>query len=221
MGGSLVELNSGLEQDLWRRHTRLDAQAQVELFQHYTYIVQQVAARLKRRLPSHVRLEDLQAAGQEGLWKAIQAFSMEMNVPFAGYAVPRVRGAILDELRRTDVMSRTQRAKWNKAQSAYGQQHSPSTVSLDDVERYEWIVDDKAISPEESAIQSSEITALNRALIRLSDQEQMVLAMVFVEGLTLVETAEVLSLSRSRVSTIYSGALKSLKGSMLRHSRKA
>jgi RNA polymerase sigma factor for flagellar operon FliA len=216
-----VELNSDLENQLWQRTSTQDSQAQVELFQYYSHLVLQIAGQLKRRLPAHVRLDDLQSAGQEGLWKAIQSFSSDKGIPFGGYANRRIRGAMLDELRRTDDLSRTQRAQWNKAQSAYGHQHSSAMVSLDDVERYEWIVDDTAMSPEESAIQSSEVSELNRALIRLSDQEQLVLAMIFVEGLSLVETAEVMSLSRSRVSTIYSAALKSLKGSMLRRNRQA
>lgn len=212
-----METYSELESRPQVANNQSDSQWMIEHFQQHKDLVSLISRKLKRRLPAHIRQDDLESAGNEGLWKALQSFSTDHGVPFEKYAVLRIRGAMLDELRRMDELSRTQRMQLKQAQAAYGvQQQSAYTVPLDSDERYEWIVDDNAVSPEDSAVRSSEITTLNRALVKLSDQEKLVLAMVFNEGLTLAETAEVMSLSRSRISAIYNGALKSLKGSMIR-----
>jgi RNA polymerase sigma factor FliA len=219
-----LELNSSkAEEELWLRFRNNDPQAQIELLQLYLHLVDSVAQKLKVRLPAHVRIDDLKSAGREGLWKALHSYSLDKGVPFGAYATNRIRGAMIDELRKMDELTRGQRAQWKQAQTAYGRQvaYQQTSVSLDDLERYEWIVDETAMSPEERAIQSTEIAELNRAIMKLSQQEQLVLALVFTENLTLAETAEVLSLSRSRVSTIYNNALKRLKGTIMRGNRKS
>ncbi|MBX5436707.1 MAG: sigma-70 family RNA polymerase sigma factor [Alicyclobacillaceae bacterium] len=179
-------------------------------------LVRRIAARLKRRLPAHVRLEDLVMAGQEGLWDAARTFDPSRGVPFLQYAKVRIRGAMVDELRRTGIYGRSQ--QWRRAQAAYGAQAqvAPDMISLDEQGRHEWLVDDTVRTPEEAAVRSGEIAELNAALAKLTQQEQLVLSLVFVEELNLSEVAEVLSLSRSRVSAIYHRALNSLKGSLLR-----
>jgi RNA polymerase sigma factor for flagellar operon FliA len=210
------------EDVLWLRFRNNDPQAKIDLLHMYMDLVDSIAHKLKLRLPSHVSIDDLRSAGQEGLWKALHSFAPEKGIPFRAYATTRIRGAMLDELRKMDELSRNQRAQWKQAQAAYGLQASyqQTSVSLDDLDRYEWIVDDDSMSPEERAIRSAQVAELNRAIMKLSQQEQLVLSLVFVEGLSLAETAEVLSLSRSRVSTIYNTALKRLKGSVMRGNRK-
>ena len=215
-GGRWLEVNSTKEQELWDRLRLGDRQAETELFLEYMHLVDETVMRVRRKLPNHVRTDDMRAAALEGLWNAIRGFDPSHRTKFEAYARIRVRGAILDELRKLDDYSRRQREQAKKAQAAYGEQQMFKQTSLEDDDRIEWIVDDSAVSPEAAAVRSSEVAELNRALIRLSNQEQLVLSMVFVENLNLTETAEVLSLSRSRVSAIYNGALKSLKGSLLR-----
>lgn len=61
------------------------------------------------RVPSHVNRDDLTSAGLLALVLAARAFDPDRGVPFAGYAATRVRGAILDDLRRVDWASRSVR----------------------------------------------------------------------------------------------------------------
>ncbi len=213
-----MESDSQQSQERWQRFAQGDKDAEIELFVQYKGLVESVVFQLKRRLPSHVLLDDLRASGFEGLWKAIRGYVADKGVPFEPYARLRIQGTILDELRRVDVLSRSNRQQLRQAQAAYQTQSqvAGNHVSLDDEERMEWLVDDSAVSPEEAVLRSSEVAELNRALVRLSEQEQLVLALVFNEGLNLVEVAEVLSLSRSRVGVIYNKALKSMKGSIIR-----
>ena len=62
-----------------------------------------------RRMPAHVSRDDLQSAGLTALVKAARSFKPELGVPFNRYANLRIRGAILDELRRVDWASRSVR----------------------------------------------------------------------------------------------------------------
>ncbi|MCL6547323.1 MAG: sigma-70 family RNA polymerase sigma factor [Alicyclobacillus sp.] len=182
-------------------------------------MVHHLAQRLKRRLPAHVRLDDLVMAGQEGIWEAARTYDDSRGTPFLQYARRRARGAMLDELRRMG--GRSESLRLRQAQAAYAAQRPAHghAVSLDHEERYEWLIDDAARTPEEVVLKNAEVAALNRALNKLSAQEQLVLALVFVEGLHLTEVAQVLSLSRSRVQAVYSSAIKSLRGSMMRQQR--
>jgi len=63
------------------------------------------------RVPAHVSRDDLTSAGMLALVTAARAFDPTRGVPFAGYAATRVRGAIIDELRRVDWASRSVRRK--------------------------------------------------------------------------------------------------------------
>jgi RNA polymerase sigma factor for flagellar operon FliA len=67
--------------------------------------VSRTAAHLVRGLPSHVLSEDLQSAGKIGLIEAVDRFNPAQADKFIGFALLRIRGAMLDELRKSDVMS--------------------------------------------------------------------------------------------------------------------
>ncbi len=69
------------------------------------YVVSEVAM----RLPTYVDRDELRSAGLEGLVQASQSFSTERGVPFRHYAISRIRGAIMDDLRRNDWASRSVR----------------------------------------------------------------------------------------------------------------
>ena len=72
-----------------------------------------IAYELARRLPRHVRIDDLVGAGREGLVSAIARFDPAHGEGFEAYAECRMRGAMLDELRACDPLSRAQRAHAN------------------------------------------------------------------------------------------------------------
>jgi RNA polymerase sigma factor FliA len=72
--------------------------------------LQRIAYQLARRLPRHVRVDDLVGAGREGLVSAIARFDPARDEGFEAYAECRIRGAMLDELRASDPLSRDQRA---------------------------------------------------------------------------------------------------------------
>ncbi len=88
------------------------------LVEHYLPLVRYNAERIWARLPDGVDLDDLISAGIFGLMDAIEAFDLNRGVKFETYCVPRIRGAMLDELRTMDWVPRLVRSKAIKLQAA-------------------------------------------------------------------------------------------------------
>ena len=88
------------------------------LIENYLHLVRYNAERIWSRLPDGVDLDDLISAGVFGLMDAIEAFDMGRGVKFETYCVPRIRGAMLDELRTMDWVPRLVRSKQSKVDAA-------------------------------------------------------------------------------------------------------
>ena len=84
------------------------------LVELYLPLVKYNGERIWSRLPEGVELDDLISAGVFGLMDAIDAFDMTRGVKFETYCVPRIRGAMLDELRTMDWVPRLVRSKASK-----------------------------------------------------------------------------------------------------------
>lgn len=89
-----------------------------QLVERYLPLVKYNAERIWQRLPDGVDLDDLISAGVFGLMDAINAFDLERGVKFETYCVPRIRGAMLDELRTMDWVPRLVRSKATKMEEA-------------------------------------------------------------------------------------------------------
>jgi RNA polymerase sigma factor FliA len=88
------------------------------LIEYYLPLVRYNAERVWAKLPDGVDLNDLISAGVFGLMDAIEAFDLERGVKFETYCVPRIRGAMLDELRTMDWVPRLVRSKASKLEAA-------------------------------------------------------------------------------------------------------
>lgn len=98
------------ETELWRvyRGTR-DPAARSALLDLYIGLVHHAARELIARAPRAIELGDLLSAGTIGLVQALEGFEPEQGFAFSTYAMPRIRGAILDEMRRQDPVPRSVR----------------------------------------------------------------------------------------------------------------
>jgi len=88
------------------------------LVEMYLPLVKYNGERIWSRLPEGVELDDLISAGVFGLMDAIDAFDLSRGVKFETYCVPRIRGAMLDELRTMDWVPRLVRSKASKLNEA-------------------------------------------------------------------------------------------------------
>jgi RNA polymerase sigma factor FliA len=96
---------------LWTRYrTAGDPDARAQLLTRHLGLVHHVAREVSRRIPS-VELGELVSAGALGLMKALDSFDLNRGLAFSTYAVLRIRGAILDDLRSRDSTPRSVRVK--------------------------------------------------------------------------------------------------------------
>jgi RNA polymerase sigma factor for flagellar operon FliA len=88
------------------------------LVERYLPLVKYNADRIHTKLPDEVDVDDLMSAGIFGLMDAIDAFDLERGVKFETYCAPRIRGAILDELRSMDWVPRLVRSRSSQVENA-------------------------------------------------------------------------------------------------------
>lgn len=91
---------------------------EASLINRYLPLVRNVVDRIKMNLPSHVEVDDLYSVGVTGLIAAVRRYDPEQGHTFTAYATTRIRGAVLDELRRLDWCPRRARAKARKLKTA-------------------------------------------------------------------------------------------------------
>jgi RNA polymerase sigma factor for flagellar operon FliA len=109
-------------QDLWKRyHQQADTHTENDLVQQYLPLVTAILGRLAMTLPDHVDHDDLQSAGLVGLLQALRNYDPGSGNSFETYARVRIRGAMLDELRRMDWVPRTIHEKARKIQQTMGE----------------------------------------------------------------------------------------------------
>ncbi len=99
-------------QSLWRRFKEYsDQNARDQLILNYAPLVKYVAGRMSAALPSHVDEADLISYGLLGLINAVERFDLKRRIKFETYAVTRIKGSIIDELRSMDWVPRSVRAR--------------------------------------------------------------------------------------------------------------
>lgn len=202
-------------------------------------LVRGLARGLRARLPASVELDDLVQVGLIGLADALGRFDAAQGVKFETFASVRIRGAMLDELRGGDWMSRGDREHQRAIEAARstlahqlgrapseGETARQLGLSLADYQRQRDRVCDTAQACAEDMdhmadpgpdlvdrLDSARLRqALATAITRLPERHQQVLALVHDDGLRQVEAAAVLDVSPSRVCHLHRQAVERLRG---------
>jgi RNA polymerase sigma factor for flagellar operon FliA len=165
VGGSGLETNvKAVElRDLWRRYKTADDQrARERLVVAYSPLVKYVAGRMAAGLPAHVDEADLISYGLGGLIAAIERFDLSREIRFETYAITRIKGSILDELRALDWVPRSVRARAREIERA----HAKLEANLQRVPTDEEIAEEIGLDIDEfrdalTGIANSSITALD------------------------------------------------------------
>jgi len=190
-------------------------------------LVKRIAYHLMSRLPPSVQADDLIQAGMIGLLEASRNYDATQGASFETYAGIRIRGSMLDEIRRTDWTPRSVHRKARQVAEAVRSIENEEGRDARDVEVAEKLgiglneyhrilqdatgcrvfsIDDAGINGEESPQQSSGAPRKER--------ERLVMAMYYDEELNLREIGEVLGVSESRVCQIHGQALIRLRARM-------
>jgi RNA polymerase sigma factor FliA len=205
--------------ELWRHYRETgDPGARRQLLDFYLSLVHHVAREINRRT-REAELEDLVTAGTFGLTRAVDSFDPSRGLPFGTYAVRRIRGAILDDLRSRDWAPRARMAKARRLLVAttaleyrLGRSPRPEEMAAQleiDVSTYWRWREDTGCRTVGSSFRS-----LRAAIARLSEKHRAVMALYYYEGLSPQQIAEVMHLNESRVLQIRNRALQRLRWSI-------
>lgn len=173
----------------------------------YLPLVRRVVQKVARRLPACVQRDDLLAAGVCGLVDSLRRNGGDGGATFAWYARVRIRGAIFDELRAQDWLSRRDRDRQGTTEG-----EAPTCfVSVDDVAND----DEGALAggddPSALVEASSQRRALDLALAQLPERERLIVGRYYLDGALLREIGAELGLSEPRISQILTRALGRLR----------
>jgi RNA polymerase sigma factor for flagellar operon FliA len=113
--------------EAYQEHGDMDARDQ--LVQEHLRLVYHVAWQIMRTCPQNVEFEELLSAGTIGLMNAIETFDRSRGLAFSTLAAPRIRGAILDDLRKRDTVPRSVRRKQREVNHA--QENLMQTLNRD------------------------------------------------------------------------------------------
>ncbi|MFD0504279.1 RNA polymerase sigma factor WhiG [Streptomyces chiangmaiensis] len=119
-GGSVRPPAPSTLDELWRSYKETgDERLREQLILHYSPLVKYVAGRVSVGLPANVEQADFVSSGVFGLIDAIEKFDIDREIKFETYAITRIRGAMIDELRALDWIPRSVRQKARSVERAY------------------------------------------------------------------------------------------------------
>jgi len=198
---------------LWARSREGDAEARCKLIERYAPLATSVARRMRVPTGALMGHDDVESAAIIGLIDAVDRYDPDRGVPFEGYAGLRIRGAILDELRRLDDRSRGERQRARTVATdtepeigAYG-----ITLSLDlllESGDRDWAADDEAGDRYEHQDLRMRVES---ALTCLPPRQREVLVRYYSESLTLRESAVKMGISEARACQLHGRAIQNLR----------
>ncbi|HWX46363.1 MAG TPA: RNA polymerase sigma factor WhiG [Solirubrobacteraceae bacterium] len=149
--------------DLWKRYkANGDQRARERLVVAYSPLVKYVAGRTAAGLPPHVEEADLISYGLVGLISAIERFDPSREIKFETYAITRIKGAIIDELRSMDWVPRSVRARAREIERANAKlEHRLQRAATDTELAQELGISEDELQTSLLAISHSSIAALD------------------------------------------------------------
>jgi RNA polymerase sigma factor FliA len=208
-----------------------------QLVNEYLPYVKRIVQRIATHLPASVDVEDLMNVGVIGLIQAVDRYDPRRDNKFMTYAIFRIKGAVLSELRSRDFLSRSSRRKLRELEHA--SQRLEQGIGLDELHRTKQVSSISFISFEDLGISSKDEkeklisylmdqeddalsqtrlkelkTGLARAIEQLPEKERLVISLYYLDELTMKETGEVLNITESRVSQIHSQAIVRLRNKL-------
>jgi RNA polymerase sigma factor for flagellar operon FliA len=205
--------------------------------------IARIARGMARTLPAHIDAEDLEHAGVIGLMTALKSYDPKLGDQVDVYVTRRIRGAILDELRALDPLSRDVRRDAKALRAAErvlenelgraADENEIATRAGVSIERVREVrraataaattalhdltvemADGCADDPVERIAMSQERARLTAAIKTLPERDQTILSLYYVEELSLKEIGHILGVTESRVCQVMGAATKKLRVAM-------
>jgi RNA polymerase sigma factor for flagellar operon FliA len=200
-------------EQLWERCRQGDRASRCALIERYAALATTVAHRMRVPTSALMGRDDIESAAIIGLIAAVDRYDPDRGVPFEGYAGLRIRGAILDELRKLDDHTRLerQRARTVVADAEPEIGAYAGTLSLDlllESGDRDWPADDDAAEPYERQDLRAQVES---ALTCLPPRQRELLARYYGDSLTLRESAVKMGISEARACQLHGRAIVNLR----------
>lgn len=210
----------------------------------YLPLVKRIAISIKRKLPSHIEFDDILQSGVVGLLEAKRNYNAEMGASFETFAGKRIRGAIIDALRKNSWATRDIIKNMKMISTAVSkvEQREKRQATIDDV------IAELGITADEHAKMTQDINLifvsslsedyLDASLVNdeadpadqfeedavkeklkvmlkhLPEREQLVLSLYYVEELTFKEIGDVMDLTEARICQLHANAIAKVRARM-------
>ena len=148
--------------------------------------------------------------GIEGLSEAIDRFDPDYGTKFETYAIQRIRGKIIDELRKIQVKNKKPKDDQQTVQY-YSNLSLTSPVDDDDGYMLYEVIPEETEIPSEYTERNEEREILAEAIKELNERDRMIITLYYYEDLTYKEIAKLLDITVSRVSQVHSRIINMLK----------
>lgn len=204
------------------------------LIDKYMPTVKTIVLQYERKLPAYISIEDLVNAGTVGLLAAIENYDPKRSNTFGAYATIRIKGAIINELRQWDYLSRLSRKRVRELEQAYlnlGNQFQRDPTDEEvmaetglNTEQYErtkknsnirFLNFEDEVCYERNLVEEiflkQAMKPVKDALKRLSHKTRRTLEMFYFEEKSLREIAKELDVSESRISQLRKKAIEELQ----------
>lgn len=207
-----------------------------DLIRKHSGLIDRVARALAQKTGAWDHLDDLWNAGALGLVDAARRYDASVETRFETFAAHRVRGAMLDELRRLDHLPRrlrervsgVEKARW-QLQTSLGREPSSQDLAshlgmaLQEVDELRGVMEPAISVDEPEDLQALEPDAFERtsraevlarvsgAISQLPERLRIVLGLRYDEGLTTKEIGEILDVSEARVSQLHTEAISLIR----------
>ena len=210
-----------------------------QLISEHTDIARRIALKIARRCPAWMTREDLVAAGMRGLTEAAERYDATRTDAFLPFAEHRIRGAVLDELRRGDVLPRRMRTLARKVTNAIRDIEASGETATDErvaevlgvtVDHYRSrlaplaqvqvqplegiasvLVSETTTSPDDEVSRREMLAQLRAAIHQLEERDARIITYHFDQELSYQEIAGIFGITGSRVCQLLARALERLR----------
>jgi RNA polymerase sigma factor for flagellar operon FliA len=227
--------------ETWERYIEFRGESDRNLLvMHYMGLVGYVANKIKN-YPSFLEIDDLVAYGVFGLMSAISRFDPEKGVKFETYAMARIRGSIIDELRAQDWIPRAVRVKNKEMQNAVTELEATIGRVPNDTELAEYmdisprelaasffksvvttesvnggvstlgLISDNTGTPEELVVLQDISVRLANAISLLPEEMRYLIYLYYVKRLTMKGISEVLNTTESKICKLQARTLEAIR----------
>ncbi len=177
----------------------------------YTNLVHYVIHNSKFMNLNVVEEKDYFQFGVEGLSEAIERFDPNFGTKFETYAIQRIRGKIIDELRKLQIKPRTNYLNQDPTKVTYRNVSIDQSYDADESFTLADVIPSEYELPDDEYNQNEKKDLLVNSIKELNDRDRIIISLYYYEHMNYKEIAKVLDITVSRVSQLHSKIMKELR----------